>query len=232
MAATGETATGTLGGTESGALRADARRNRERIVTAAREVFMTQGVDAPMDEVARRARVGKGTLYRRFPDRDVLLEAVALDIYERLTAMARQAVEEGTSAWGTLDRFLREWAAFRFGLANSPLCHPMRDALRVNRRLRDARDVWLGLFERMVTDAQEAGVLRRDVGCGDIVLFMDRIVQETGAPADVADTVPARLLELVLDALRVQPGSVLPGRAITGADLNRPVSVPGAHASR
>ncbi|MFG2224956.1 TetR/AcrR family transcriptional regulator [Streptomyces sp. NPDC048644] len=228
MGATGEAATGTPDGTESGPLRADARRNRERIVATAREVFMTQGVDASMDEIARRAGVGKGTLYRRFPDRTVLVEAVALDIYERLTAMAQQAMAEGGSAWSSLNRFLREWAEFRFGLANSPLCHPMRDALRANQRLRDARDVWIGLFERMVGDAQDDGVLRRDVGCGDIVMFMDRLVQETGAPADVADSVPARLLELLLDALRVQPGSVLPGRAITGADLNRPVSVLGA----
>ncbi|MFI9202361.1 TetR/AcrR family transcriptional regulator [Streptomyces sp. NPDC053048] len=213
-------------GAEPGALRADARRNRERIVLAARELFMTQGVDVSMDEVARRAGVGKGTLYRRFPDRDLLLEAVALDIYERLTVMARRAWERGPDAWSSLNGFLREWAAFRFGLANSPLCHPMREALKGNRQLRDARDVWLELFERMVREAQDDGVLRRDIGCGDIVMFMDRLVQETGAPADVADTVPARLLELLLDALRVQPGSVLPGRAITGADLNRPVSGP------
>lgn len=228
MGTTGETGARALGGTETGPLRADARRNRERIVTAAREVFMTQGVDAPMDEIARRAGVGKGTLYRRFPDRAVLLEAVALDIYERLTAMARQAMAEGANAWSSLNRFLREWADFRFGLANSPLCHPMRDALRANQQLRDAREEWIGLFERMVREAQDDGVLRRDVGCGDIVMFMDRLVQETGAPAEVADTVPARLLELLLDALRAQPGSVLRGRAITGSDLNQPLSTPGS----
>ncbi|MFF3754684.1 TetR/AcrR family transcriptional regulator [Streptomyces sp. NPDC002018] len=216
----------TVAGAEPAGLRADARRNRERIVAAARELFMTQGVDVPMDEVARRAGVGKGTLYRRFPDRDLLLEAVAWDIYERLIVMARRAWEEGPDAWSRLNAFLHEWAAFRFGLANSPLCHPMREALRSNERLREARDVWLDLFERMVREAQDDGVLRRDIGCGDIVMFMDRLVQETGAPAGLAETVPARLLELLLDALRVQPGSVLPGRPITGADLNRPVSAP------
>ena len=61
-------------------LRADARRNREHVLAAAREVFVEQGADAPLDEIARRAGVGIATLYRRFPDRAALLRAVALDV--------------------------------------------------------------------------------------------------------------------------------------------------------
>src|SRR5919202_1474542 len=69
-------------------LRADARRNRERVIAAARAVFAEQGRDAPMDDVARRAEVGVGTVYRHFPTKEALLRAVAEDAFARISAVA------------------------------------------------------------------------------------------------------------------------------------------------
>ena len=74
-------------------LRADARRNRERVIAAARAVFAEHGRDAQMDDVARRAGVGVGTVYRHFPTKEALLVALALDAFERVVAEARRALE-------------------------------------------------------------------------------------------------------------------------------------------
>jgi AcrR family transcriptional regulator len=74
-------------------LRADARRNREKVLTAARAVFAEQGVDAQMDDVARRADVGVGTVYRHFPTKDALLQALAEELFDELAAHAREMLE-------------------------------------------------------------------------------------------------------------------------------------------
>src|SRR2546428_5166844 len=87
-------------------LRADARRNREHVLAAAREVFVEQGADAPLDEIARRAGVGIATLYRRFPDREALLRAVALDVLARAGDEARAAEAEEADPFGALGRYM------------------------------------------------------------------------------------------------------------------------------
>src|SRR4051794_12277532 len=83
-------------------LRADARRNRQQLLAAARDVFVEHGPDAPLDEVARRAGVGIATLYRRFPDRATLQRAVALDVLARAAEVARRADADETDAWSAL----------------------------------------------------------------------------------------------------------------------------------
>src|SRR5881227_3330880 len=80
-------------------LRADARRNRDQILAAARSIFAAQGPEVPMEEIARAAGVGVGTLYRRFPDRDALIRAVAVENFERVLTDARAAAKEEPSAW-------------------------------------------------------------------------------------------------------------------------------------
>src|SRR3954462_12789547 len=75
-------------------LRADARRNRERVLTAARAVFAEAGREAQMDDVARRAMVGVGTVYRHFPTKEALIEAIALDAFEQIAQRAREALEQ------------------------------------------------------------------------------------------------------------------------------------------
>src|SRR6201991_4974801 len=73
-------------------LRADARRNRERVLTAARAAFAEHGREAQMDDVARRAGVGVGTVYRHFPTKEALVNALALDLFEKLVQGAREAL--------------------------------------------------------------------------------------------------------------------------------------------
>ncbi|MEU6486151.1 helix-turn-helix domain-containing protein [Streptomyces sp. NPDC046887] len=88
-------------------LRVDAQRNLEHVLRAAREVFGELGYGAPMEDVARRARVGVGTVYRRFPSKDVLVRRIAEEETARLTAQARAALGQEEQPWSALARFLR-----------------------------------------------------------------------------------------------------------------------------
>jgi AcrR family transcriptional regulator len=95
------------GGGRTAPLRVDARRNLEHVLRAAREVFGELGYGAPMEDVARRARVGVGTVYRRFPSKDVLVRRIAEEETARLTQQARTALGQENDAWSALSRFLR-----------------------------------------------------------------------------------------------------------------------------
>ncbi|MFJ3906511.1 TetR/AcrR family transcriptional regulator [Streptomyces sp. NPDC090025] len=91
----------------SAPLRVDAQRNLEHVLRAAREVFGELGYGAPMEDVARRARVGVGTVYRRFPSKDVLVRRIAEEETARLTEQARTALGQEDEPWSALSRFLR-----------------------------------------------------------------------------------------------------------------------------
>ncbi|MFF3979114.1 TetR/AcrR family transcriptional regulator [Streptomyces sp. NPDC001828] len=95
------------GGSRSAPLRVDAQRNLEHVLRAAREVFGELGYGAPMEDVARRARVGVGTVYRRFPSKDVLVRRIAEEETARLTDQARTALGQEDEPWSALSRFLR-----------------------------------------------------------------------------------------------------------------------------
>ncbi|MEU0373036.1 helix-turn-helix domain-containing protein [Streptomyces sp. NPDC006283] len=98
---------GSGGASRSAPLRVDAQRNLEHVLRAAREVFGELGYGAPMEDVARRARVGVGTVYRRFPSKDVLVRRIAEEETSRLTEQARTALGQEEEPWSALSRFLR-----------------------------------------------------------------------------------------------------------------------------
>src|SRR5687768_11863989 len=95
-------------------LRADARRNRERVIKAARAVFAEQGRDAQVDDVARRAKVGVGTVYRHFPTKEALLEALVRDRFAQLAEWALEALEE-EDAWAAFERVVWRGAELHAG---------------------------------------------------------------------------------------------------------------------
>ncbi|MER5789205.1 helix-turn-helix domain-containing protein [Streptomyces sp. NPDC001980] len=112
LAAGGGTVTAAAGngrgdGPRTTPLRVDAQRNLEHVLRAAREVFGELGYGAPMEDVARRARVGVGTVYRRFPSKDVLVRRIAEEETSRLTDQARAALGQEDEPWSALSRFLR-----------------------------------------------------------------------------------------------------------------------------
>ncbi|MGW5679431.1 TetR family transcriptional regulator [Streptomyces sp. NPDC003860] len=126
---------GTGGTTRSAPLRVDAQRNLEHVLRAAREVFGELGYGAPMEDVARRARVGVGTVYRRFPSKDVLVRRIAEEETSRLTEQARTALRQEEEPWSALARFLRTSVASGAGRLLPP------QVLRVRVAADEAEDV-------------------------------------------------------------------------------------------
>ncbi|MCE7003569.1 TetR/AcrR family transcriptional regulator [Kibdelosporangium philippinense] len=177
-------------------MRADAQRNRAQIVAAARTLFVSKGVDTPMEEIARAAGVGVGTLYRRFPDRDALMNAVSTDMFERLVEMITSASAAESSAWGVLQRFLRSWAEMRLGLLLDPMCHGMPAAIEADPQLRTVRQEWLDLFDDLIQQAHVDGELRKDVGLAEIATFMNMVVRDDRS--EVTD----RILDVMIDGLK------------------------------
>ncbi|MER5733938.1 helix-turn-helix domain-containing protein [Streptomyces sp. NPDC002138] len=136
------------GGTSHGVgrstpLRVDAQRNLEHVLRAAREVFGELGYGAPMEDVARRARVGVGTVYRRFPSKDVLVRRIAEEETSRLTEQARAALGQEEEPWQALSRFLRTSVASGAGRLLPP------QVLRVGSVGEDGQDV----LEAVAVDA-------------------------------------------------------------------------------
>ncbi|MFJ6631279.1 TetR/AcrR family transcriptional regulator [Streptomyces sp. NPDC091376] len=114
----------------SAPLRVDAQRNLEHVLRAAREVFGELGYGAPMEDVARRARVGVGTVYRRFPSKDVLVRRIAEEETSRLTEQARTALGQEEEPWSALSRFLRTSVASGAGRLLPP--HVLRVGVDVD----------------------------------------------------------------------------------------------------
>ncbi|MCX4692762.1 TetR/AcrR family transcriptional regulator [Streptomyces sp. NBC_01408] len=193
--------------------RADAVRNRERILTAAREVFVEFGPGAPFDEVARRAGIGNATLYRHFPDRGALVHHVVLFVMGRVTATAEAALAEEPDAFAALCRFTHTAADERIGA----LCPMLGDGFdRDHPELLDAREALEGAVETMVTSGQDAGLIRSDIGVGDLMVALSQLSRPLpGFGCLEADRFVHRHLQLFLDGLRAPARSVLPGSAAT-----------------
>src|SRR5688572_17125176 len=150
----------------STALRADAARNRARLIEAAGRVFATQGLDAGVDEIARTAGVGIGTLYRRFPTRDDLVGAVLDDTFERVLARLDEAVTD-PDPWTALERAIGGFA--EAVLANRALLHSTAHDGCHAERVGGLKRQLLERFEAILDRAQAAGVVRGDVNPGDLM---------------------------------------------------------------
>ncbi|MFR9795890.1 TetR/AcrR family transcriptional regulator [Streptomyces sp. MS06] len=199
--------------------RADALRNRERIVAAAREMFVEFGPDVPLDEIARRAGVGNATVYRNFPDRDALVREVVCSVMDRMAAAAEDALAETGDAFEALERFVHTAADVRI----SALCPMVSSAFDSHHPdLEAARGSCESLVEEIMDRARTAGQLRRDVSLGDLLVA---VAQLSRPPAGTAcfdiDPFVHRHLQLFLDGLRAPARSVLPGTALTMEDLRQ-----------
>jgi AcrR family transcriptional regulator len=200
-------------------LRADARRNRDQILVAAREIFADRGPEVPMEEIARRAGVGVGTLYRRFADRESLIRAVFRDTFQTVADETRAAATEEPNAWAALMRIMRLSAWLSVSVhAKSPLVSAVVKADPETERLRKGL---IDLLDQVVRRAQDEGALRRDVGVGDLAMLFVSVVHQTNAvTAEAAVLAPGRVLAIMMDGLRAPAPSDLPGRPLTHADLD------------
>ena len=199
--------------------RADALRNRERIVSAAREMFTEFGPDVPLDEIARRAGVGNATVYRNFPDRDALVREVVCSVMDRTNEAAEVALAENGDAFGALERFVHTAADERV-TALCPMISSTFDQHHPD--LVDARERCEELIGEIMGRAKAAGQLRTDVDVGDIMMAVAQLSRPlAGTACFSVDRFVHRHLQLFLDGLRAPAPSVLPGTAMTMEDLRQ-----------
>jgi AcrR family transcriptional regulator len=201
------------------ALRADARRNRDQILAAAKTVFQEQGPDVPMEEIARKAGVGVGTLYRRFPDRDSLILGVARDSFSRVRDEVRAVTAEEPSAWDTIARLLAHSRDLRVMVQLGMLSERAKTVVRDDAATHRIQGEMNELLDSLVTAAQREGTLRADIGSGDFAVVVSLLVRhlpntEEGLGRMMLD----RATALILDGLRA-PGTPLPGRAVIARDV-------------
>jgi AcrR family transcriptional regulator len=200
-------------------LRADARRKRDQIVAAAKLMFGRQGPDAPMEEIAREAGVGVGTLYRRFPNRQALIRAVAQDNFAAVLAETRAAAAEEPTAWQALERVVRQSRELALSVrlaVGSPLAG---EIIRSDPTTRQFQHELLETLDTVVRAAQREGALRPDVGTGDVAMLLSLLLARTPAAGGPAWLDSERALALILDSLRAQPGTALPGSPLTIEDV-------------
>ncbi|MEU1598426.1 TetR/AcrR family transcriptional regulator [Streptomyces sp. NPDC005708] len=199
--------------------RADALRNRERIVTAAREMFVEFGPDVPFDEIARRAGVGNATVYRNFHDREALVREVVCSVMDRTSEGAERALAETGNAFEALSHFVHAVADERFGA----LCPMFATAFHEHHpELEAARERLEQLIEEIMDRARAAGQLRPDVERGDLMIAVAQLSRPPAGTGCLSlDRFVHRHLQLFLDGLRAPARSELPGTAATMEDLRQ-----------
>jgi AcrR family transcriptional regulator len=196
-------------------LRSDAQRNHERILEAADEMFAIHGVDASMDEIATRAGVGVGTLYRNFPTKEALLQALFVARMQPLINAAREAVEAddpGEAFVGFMRRLGEEFVNFK------ALAEVMASAGVDPSAKAKAADELMQAGDALLQRAQKAGDVRPDVSIADVAALMSSLGY---ADSSVTPTQRSRCVALACDALLVRARSLLPRRTTDKAPTRR-----------
>jgi AcrR family transcriptional regulator len=201
-------------------LRRDASRNRERILEAARELFATRGLEVTMDEIARHAGVGVGTVYRRFSQRAEIIQALFEQRMEDFLTLAERSLAD-PDPWHGLVEFFEQSIAMQAadrGLKELVAGHGHGGESGACMRARV-----IPMVEQLVARAQEAGVLRRDVGGLDLPMVSLMVGQVIDFSHEVEPDLWRRYLALLLDGLRHE-GSRLPLAPLDEAQLEAAIA--------
>lgn len=180
-------------------LRADAARNRAKVLEVAYEVFAAEGLAVPIDEIARRAGVGAGTVYRHFPTKEALFEAVIEDRVQRIVGIGRELLST-VGPERALFAFLREVAV------TSAVDHGLMDALAgygidVAEAAPGSEAAFLGVVDELLTSAQRAGGVRPDVGVAEVKALLVVCKTSQGYGDDISE----RVVTVIEDGLRARP---------------------------
>jgi len=196
-------------------LRADAQRNRDRLIEVATTAFTEDGVDVPLEEIARRADVGIGTLYRNFPTR----EALVLAVYRKQIDGLQAAAQELPKTLGPANA-LREWMRgfVEYGAVKRGLVALLKSMMETQSNLFDeARATLLASAGELMTAAADAGEIRPDIAPGDVIRALGGICMATDRPD--AGTTAMALVDLVFDGLRF--GAPVGPDAVKGVSSGR-----------
>src|SRR6478735_1003682 len=188
-------------------LRRDAVRNRAKLTAAGRQVFAEQGPDASLEEVARRAGVGIGTLYRHFPSREALAEEIFAEHIEEVIDAA-EAAAAAEDAWAGLVSFLERVLFLRQGGAPG---------------IAERRRLIFPLLEQLVGRAREQGAVRDDLTVGDLSLAMWSFAPVLEATAGIAPNVWRRHLRILLDGMRPEAATPQEVAPLAGRRLERAI---------
>ncbi|MEP6953853.1 MAG: helix-turn-helix domain-containing protein [Solirubrobacteraceae bacterium] len=188
-------------------LRADAERNRRRILEVAAEVFARRGLSVTLDDIAREAGLGVGTVYRRFPDKEHLIDALFEARIEELVAVADAGLENPDPLAG-LVHFLER--GMELQATDRGLKELMHNTGLGAKRVAHARSMMAPRVLKMVARAHASGQLRGDVAGPDMPLITLMIGSIMDATREVRPDVWRRLLTIVIDGLRAQPDVATP----------------------
>jgi AcrR family transcriptional regulator len=177
-------------------LRADARRNQERVLAAAREAFAADGLDAQVDDVARRAGVGVGTVYRHYPTKEALVEAIAREGYEEICRIACESLELA-DPWEAFSEFM--WRGARLHRDDRAQCEVNAIRPDVVRKVAGDKRELRGVVTKLIERAQKAKVMRADFSPDDMPMLWCSI---GAAMQQSADDGWERYLEVMMDGLR------------------------------
>ncbi|MFF2702076.1 TetR/AcrR family transcriptional regulator [Streptomyces cyaneofuscatus] len=212
-AASGPAPTSPAVATRSAPLRVDAQRNLEHVLRAAREVFGELGYGAPMEDVARRARVGVGTVYRRFPSKDVLVRRIAEEETSRLTEQARTALGQEEEPWSALSRFLRTSVAsgagrllppqvLRVGVdaeePDAPVKGDAGDKTRVPQQRQGVAQADVRVVGQRTGGGDELEGLGEDSGAGELLEVVGRLVDRARESGELRGDVTVADVLLVI----------------------------------
>jgi AcrR family transcriptional regulator len=177
-------------------LRADAARNRARVLEVAYETFAAEGLSVPIDEIARRAGVGAGTVYRHFPTKEDLYRAVVEDRIHRIVNEGRELLKgrDPEALFSLLRSVVLQWGAADRGLADALA----GVGIDIKAAMPDAEESFLRLLDDLVAMGQKAGAIRPDVTGSDVKAILNGGLAMQASHPDAA----GRLTEVILDGLR------------------------------
>ena len=205
-------------------LRADAERNRRRLLDAAEALFRERGLDVGVAEIAERAGVGRGTLFRNFASKEDLIAAIVVERMSEAVEEAR-ALLDAADPGEALFEFL--WIIAGRQQLDRGLFEAVGDAWLVNDDIRAAHAEVVGVMGQLLERAQDAGAVRADVGAMDVLIMFKGVCEAACAFAHVDSEIVRRQLDLLRAALRADPApQPLRGRAPTLDDVERAAHQP------
>ncbi|OBK00659.1 TetR/AcrR family transcriptional regulator [Mycobacterium sp. 1245852.3] len=178
-------------------LRAASARNRARVLEVAYDTFAAEGLSVPIDEVARRAGVGAGTVYRHFPTKEALFQAVIEDRMQRLVDDGRallDTVGPGEALFALLRSMVLHWGAADRGLVDALAGF----GIDIASAAPDAEDAFLAMLDELLRAAQRAGTARQDIGVREVKAIMVGCQAAEAYNPDLAE----RVTDVVVDGLR------------------------------
>lgn len=189
-------------GTPARALRKDAAINRERLLDAASELFAQRGLDVTLNDIAHHAGVGVATAYRRFANKEEVIDALFEQRLQDVAAVARDALDD-PDAWHGLVTFLERSLEMQFG--DRGLTQIMNSPSLGNARVADARDRIAPLIEALVERAKQSGAVRPDLDQTDLIFVQLGLSAIIDSSRTVEPDLYRRYLDIFLDGIRTEP---------------------------